>query len=368
MRLFITSLLGVPALAGISHNSFTPTLALRVAAATSTDGNCGSNSDDGATCLTSTFGDCCSSHGFCGEDSDFCGEGCQTGFGTCLSSTPGAQVVSSSGSCGATDSANITCVGSQWGNCCSALGYCGGNSSYCDTGCQSTFGDCGSAVILVSTSSTASLPTLVSQTSKTLDASTPTSASAMSTSGNCGTNSATLESCLGSTFGDCCSSLGYCGENASYCETGCQLNWGACGVSSSNSSNSTQPAAFLSTGTKAGIGIAAAAVGLAAVGLLIWYVLSRRKSPKCGAMNMEGGNYADFEFQDSHNSVLHSTTPAREEARTELSGEPRKYELGVMLPVEMAADNVWSKKDEQMRREWVDNRVAAGYDGAYRGN
>ncbi|CAG7556478.1 unnamed protein product [Fusarium equiseti] len=50
---------------------------------TSKDGNCGSNSDTNATCLTSTFGNCCSEKGFCGKTSAYCAEGCQEDFGTC---------------------------------------------------------------------------------------------------------------------------------------------------------------------------------------------------------------------------------------------------------------------------------------------
>ncbi len=45
----------------------------------SSDGACG----NGVTCLGSTFGDCCSAHGFCGGSADYCGDGCQAGFGAC---------------------------------------------------------------------------------------------------------------------------------------------------------------------------------------------------------------------------------------------------------------------------------------------
>ncbi|KAL6229807.1 hypothetical protein BDW75DRAFT_224401 [Aspergillus navahoensis] len=107
---------------------------------TSTDGNCGANSETNATCLNSTYGNCCSSKGYCGATTDYCGEGCQQAFGTCNDAT--VQTVSTTGSCGATLTSNVTCLGSEYGDCCSRMGYCGGNASYCGDGCQSGFGSC----------------------------------------------------------------------------------------------------------------------------------------------------------------------------------------------------------------------------------
>ncbi|KAF3043417.1 hypothetical protein E8E12_006231 [Didymella heteroderae] len=34
--------------------------------------------------------------------------------------------------------------------------------------------------------------------------------------------------CLGSTFGDCCSQYGYCGSSSGHCGTGCQSGFGNC--------------------------------------------------------------------------------------------------------------------------------------------
>ncbi|KAL4750543.1 hypothetical protein BDW72DRAFT_175619 [Aspergillus terricola var. indicus] len=107
---------------------------------TSTDGNCGAHSETNATCLNSTFGNCCSSKGYCGSTSAYCGEGCQLEFGTCNDAS--VQTVSTTGSCGATLTSNVTCLGSEYGDCCSRMGYCGGNASYCGDGCQSEFGSC----------------------------------------------------------------------------------------------------------------------------------------------------------------------------------------------------------------------------------
>lgn len=118
---------------------------------TSTDGNCGSNSDTSATCLGSTYGDCCSSKGYCGETSAYCAEGCQLDFGECNDGS--VQTVSTTGSCGSTKTSNVTCLGSTYGDCCSGKGYCGGNSSYCGSGCQSAFGNCGLDAMTASPSS-----------------------------------------------------------------------------------------------------------------------------------------------------------------------------------------------------------------------
>ncbi|ERF69025.1 hypothetical protein EPUS_06712 [Endocarpon pusillum Z07020] len=51
--------------------------------------------------------------------------------------------ISTDGSCGG--ETGSTCLGSEFGDCCSAKGWCGGNSSYCDIGCQGRFGKCSPA-------------------------------------------------------------------------------------------------------------------------------------------------------------------------------------------------------------------------------
>ena len=56
--------------------------------AVSKDGKCGStaNSGQGATCLNSAFGNCCSAQGSCGNDISYCGISfyyCQSGYGKC---------------------------------------------------------------------------------------------------------------------------------------------------------------------------------------------------------------------------------------------------------------------------------------------
>ncbi|KAF5024579.1 hypothetical protein F66182_3342 [Fusarium sp. NRRL 66182] len=153
----------------------------------STDGTCSSN---GKTCKGSTFGSCCSSNNSCGSTTAHCGQGCNEKFGTC---NAGSGSISTDGSCGKNGK---TCKGSTYGDCCSSNGFCGKSTDHCDAGCQSAFGTCNTA------------------------------ASTISTDGSCGKNGKT---CKGSTFGSCCSPQGYCGDGASYCGTGCQSGFGTCG-------------------------------------------------------------------------------------------------------------------------------------------
>ncbi|SPO07003.1 uncharacterized protein DNG_09697 [Cephalotrichum gorgonifer] len=103
----------------------------------SKDGNCGivHGSDTPTTCLGSDFGDCCSRLGFCGNTTSYCGGGCQPDYGTC-----GDSSISTDGSCGG--SKGLTCLGSEEGDCCSEKGFCGETSVYCGAGCQSAFGYC----------------------------------------------------------------------------------------------------------------------------------------------------------------------------------------------------------------------------------
>ncbi|KAK2480701.1 hypothetical protein H9L39_06340 [Fusarium oxysporum f. sp. albedinis] len=282
--------------------SSSPVLLPRAKNPTSKDGNCGSNSETNATCLTSTFGNCCSEKGFCGKTSAYCSEGCQEAFGSCSSSADG-QLVSTSGSCGATSTSNITCEGSTYGDCCSEKGYCGKNATYCGAGCQSMFGTCSSG-------DESSTTTATSDKTSTSTAASSTSLGAISIDGNCGSNSDINATCKDSTFGDCCSAKGYCG-----------------GTSGS-----------LSTGAKAGIAVGSVIGGLGAIGLAAWLVL-RRKNRK-----------SSQQLTDS------DAGKPNEETRYELHDE-RTHEMHAQNLVELPADY-----------QRVDDRAAAGYDGAYRGH
>lgn len=148
------------------------------------DGQCGAN---GKICLDSGYGDCCSMGGWCGDKAEHCGAGCQKGFGNCTLTNAGD--ISTDGFCGKNGK---TCKGSSYGDCCSKEGYCG-KESHCDAGCQSKFGSCNAETDI-------------------------------STDGFCGKNGKT---CKGSTYGDCCSKEGYCGKEG-HCGAGCQTAFGTC--------------------------------------------------------------------------------------------------------------------------------------------
>ncbi|RSL60825.1 hypothetical protein CEP53_005300 [Fusarium sp. AF-6] len=315
---------------------------------TSKDGNCGANSETNATCLTSTFGNCCSSKGFCGKTSAYCAEGCQDAFGTC-SSMPDGQLVSTSGSCGATSTSNITCQGSTYGNCCSELGYCGKNSTYCGDGCQSEFGTCSSA-------DESSTTTVTTDETSTSTAASSTDLGSISIDGNCGSNSDIEAICKGSEFGDCCSALGYCGGNSSYCDTGCQSEFGSCysksssttsspgsSTTASTDSSTTSPAASstgsssLSTGAKAGIAVGSVIGGLGAIGLLVWLLIRRKNRKPSSLEKMDSG--------------------------AGIRNDGVRYEMHEQSLVELPAGY---DREQDMKR--VDDRAAAGYDGAYRGH
>ncbi|OHW97433.1 LysM domain-containing protein [Colletotrichum incanum] len=103
----------------------------------STDGTCSGTS--GFTCAGSTYGDCCSQYGYCGTSDGHCGTGCQPEFGgSCTGS--GDNKISTDGSCAGTQ--GFTCAGSEYGDCCSEYGYCGKTDGHCGTGCNSAFGIC----------------------------------------------------------------------------------------------------------------------------------------------------------------------------------------------------------------------------------
>ena len=252
-------------------------------ASISTDGTCGSNSDTNSPCLGSTYGNCCSTKGFCGSTSAYCGAGCQSAFGNCTSDN--SESISTTGSCGATGN-NYTCLGSTFGDCCSALGYCGGNSSYCGDGCQSAFGSCGS----VSSSSSIISTTTTAATTGTSSATISTATGTVSIDGNCGSNSDVLATCVGSQWGNCCSSHGFCGGNANYCSTGCQSQFGKCGLDAMTTnitSTSGSPSGNFSKGAIAGISVGAAIGGLAVIGLLVWFAFSRMEKKMANSNQSE---------------------------------------------------------------------------------
>ncbi|KAL2835673.1 hypothetical protein BJY01DRAFT_223313 [Aspergillus pseudoustus] len=195
--------------------------------ATSIDGNCGSNSDSSATCLGSEFGNCCSVKGYCGSTDLYCGEGCQLEFGTCNDAS--VQTISRTGSCGSTLTSNVTCQGSTYGDCCSKNGFCGGDNTYCGTGCQSMFGHC----YALSDSSNSTSPS-----------SSSTSSTSSSTSSTSSTSTNTESSAINNSNNDTSSSGGSDG---------------------------------LSKGAIAGISVGAAVGACAIIALLVWLIFFRRR-------------------------------------------------------------------------------------------
>ncbi|KAK8017687.1 carbohydrate-binding module family 18 protein [Apiospora rasikravindrae] len=159
-----------------------------------TDGLCGPTGRDQVCNVF--FGPCCASTGKCGSDAEFCEAGCLRGYGKCFGDTedptePGGT--SPDGTCGGAN--GFLCRGSPFGDCCSSSGFCGNTTGHCEAGCQPDFGTCAGAANL-------------------------------SPDGTCG--GANGYTCAGSTFGDCCSSGGWCGSGADYCTAGCQAAFGAC--------------------------------------------------------------------------------------------------------------------------------------------
>ena len=245
-------------------NSSTPSSASPTTSsslAVSTDGSCGDGT--GFVCLSSRWGDCCSTKGWCGKEPAYCGKGCQDAFGNCTA-TPGSSSgsselsISTDGSCGG--STGFICLGSEFGNCCSAKGWCGGNSTYCSGGCQSDFGHCG-------------------------DGDSSNRTAEISTDGTCGGSSG--NTCLGSEFGDCCSPKGWCGSKSSYCDAGCQSEFGTCSPTSSATGASVSVSATASsvprptvetTAFKAGIATGSAIAFLLIVLAALFFLRRRRRN------------------------------------------------------------------------------------------
>jgi len=85
----------------------------------------------------------------------------------------------------------------------------------------------------LTTSSTTIKTTTVSSTKTSTAATSTPSTSKVTTDGQCGANGLT---CLGATFGNCCSSSNWCGTSDVHCGTGCQAGFGNCGIVSKTTS------------------------------------------------------------------------------------------------------------------------------------
>ncbi|OSS52511.1 hypothetical protein B5807_02194 [Epicoccum nigrum] len=134
---------------------------------------------------------------------------------------------------------DMTCKGSQWGDCCSQYGYCGKTKDYCGAGCQSSFGTC-NFVAPAQTSKTSSriIITSIQTAPSTVPSSAPVKIK-VTTNARCGNlygASPAGMTCSGGKYGDCCSQYSYCGSSSAYCGTGCQPGFGKCDASSPESS------------------------------------------------------------------------------------------------------------------------------------
>ncbi|KAI0014063.1 carbohydrate esterase family 4 protein [Xylariaceae sp. FL0662B] len=134
---------------------------------------------------------------------------CLTPTSTTAGSTPTSTLkVSTDGKCGS----GVTCLGSQFGNCCSVNSWCGNSIDYCGADCQIEFG-----------SARGSNKLLRQIMELLIITPAPTGTLEVSIDGNCG---GTI-TCEGSEFGNCCSQHGWCGTTDDYCADGCQLNFGS---------------------------------------------------------------------------------------------------------------------------------------------
>ncbi|KAH8706968.1 hypothetical protein GQ44DRAFT_555533, partial [Phaeosphaeriaceae sp. PMI808] len=57
--------------------------------------------------------------------------------------------------------------------------------------------------------------------------SAPSSTQRVSTNVHCG-KEGNGQTCLGTSWGNCCSQYSYCGSTIDYCGTGCQQDFGRC--------------------------------------------------------------------------------------------------------------------------------------------
>lgn len=260
------------------------------------------------------------------------------------------NITSSTGSCGPLTS--LSCLTSQFGSCCSASSFCGSNATYCGSGCQPDFGAC-------YPDSTQISPADV---------------------GTCGATSTGNYTCLGSVFGNCCSGNGFCGGGDTYCgsASGCQSGYGVCGSKAADASVATTVLATataaatssaqdgsggLSSGAKAGIAIAVVVIALAIIGAIAFFVLKRRR----GHQRM--GNEAAPPYERGVEMPAASAQEKQYDGKPiEMSSESAGGNV-VELPTRMsAAELPAGGMSEKERIARMDERVAAGYDGAYRGN
>lgn len=128
----------------------------------------------------------------------------------------------------------------------SSDGSCGESSSQTCLG--STYGSCCSLKGFCGSTNDFCNPTAGCQSSY---GSCSTNTSYISYDGRCGSTDPNSQVCVGSTYGSCCSQKGWCGGTTDYCGIGCQSAFGTCGGDNVTVETNTETASSGTTTTLA---------------------------------------------------------------------------------------------------------------------
>jgi hypothetical protein len=134
----------------------------------------------------------------------------------------------------------------------------------------------------------------------------------------------------------------------------------------------------LSTGAKAGIGLGAGVLAIAALAVLAWYVRGRNKFRRPRGEQIEIGDtackngandvFAPSQISRSPDLMLGSDAQGRIDPHIAYEMGDGDFEMdGNGLGMERKMSEL-PENEKGARIKNVDDRVAAGYDGAYRGN
>lgn len=141
-------------------------------------------------------------------------------------------------------------------------------------------------------------------------------------------------------------------------------------ASSTSSPSPTSSPISLSVGAKAGIAVGSIAFAIAAIGIIAWYVLRRRR--RGGSKELGTVVEADA---DTRPQSLPKEKPAEVGVNERLMPRSNVYEMGnnfsgaAELPSDVTRSELGDgARNENDSKQWVDDRAAAGYDGAYRGH
>ena len=120
----------------------------------------------------------------------------------------------------------------------------------------------------------------------------------------------------------------------------------------------------MSTGAKAGIAVGVITIVIAALGVLAFFLIRRRRVAKAESPPRYSESQPTMEFYD-----YKSTAKLEHEKNNFYEMDTRKHANASVaeLPVPLTAAEEAAAR-ERARIARVDDRAAAGYDGAYRGN